>query len=827
MFEALHKLGGKIAHLLGDPDIGHSRLSLHDYESKESIFSGVPFAQILPYESYDEETGLFIGVKSLGFAIEVVPLVGGDDSAQKIVSSLFTELMDEGSSLQCLLFADHRTEPFLKAWERAKANSSDVLKQLARKRAQYFNTQAITTRIFRFILSYSIPCEEINPHLLQQLKDKKEKFLETLKPLTYALAWKPDNLLEFVGGLINFSMDPQVHKRKWNPYQSFSSQLTTGGQINVLEDKLEWMTDGETHFKSYRAIDFPEYWSLLDMQRLIGDVFRDVLRLNTPFYLHFGVHCPKQSKIEAGFWKRAYLVENQARSRLLLRWIPELEKELKETDYIRKSLSRGARFAWTQLSVGIWGEKTKIHQHEEVLKNLFRINQFTLTENRCVHLPQFLTALPMTWAEHVQDLKNLNLLRTTITDECVNFVPLQGEWMGTNTPCMLLVGRRGQLMSWNPFDNKTGNYNVVIAGRSGTGKSVFMQDLLLNALSTGAKVFVLEVGRSFEKMNDLLDGQQIRFSKESNICLNPFTNICSSDEDSRNASISFLKSIIACMAAPTLGTSDVENSLIEEAIRTVWKSHGSNSTISYVASWLRSHEDIQAKKIGTMLTPYTKEGVYARYFEGKNNVDFKNSMVLIELEELKDKKDLQTVVLQLFIMAITNQAFLGDRKTPFIICIDEAWDLLRGNQSGPFIETLARRLRKYNGSLVIGTQGIEDFFATAGSKAAFDNSDWMCLLSQKKSSIESLAESGKLSLNEAKKFALESVTTKQGQFSEVMICDAEGNYSLARLVLDRFSEMLYTSKAEEFAAIKELQKQGHSITSAIENLCERLPKKRK
>ena len=423
----------------------------------------------------------------------------------------------------------------------------------------------------------------------------------------------------------------------------------------------------------------------------------------------------------------------------------------------------------------------KVLNQEETLKSLFRINQFTLVENRCIQLPQFLAMLPMTWAEHAEDLKNLKVLRTTITDECANFIPLQGEWSGTPKPGMLLVGRRGQLLNWNPFDNQTGNYNVAISGRSGTGKSVFMQDLLFNALSTGAKVFVLDVGRSFEKMCHILDGQQIEFSKASNICLNPFSNILNRDSEETDTAIIFLKSIISCMAAPNDGTTDLEKVAIEKAIRKVLETKGSEASITNISEQLLQCEDLHAKKIGTLLTPYTSKGVYAKHFEGKNNVNFQNSMVLIELEELKDRKDLQTVVLQLFIMAITHQAFLGDRKTPFIICIDEAWDLLRGNQSGPFIETLARRLRKYNGSLVIGTQGIEDFFATPGAKAAFENSDWMCMLSQKSGSINALADSKKISLDEAKRFALESLTTRQGQYSEIMICDAEGNYSIARL----------------------------------------------
>lgn len=96
-------------------------------------------------------------------------------------------------------------------------------------------------------------------------------------------------------------------------------------------------------------------------------------------------------------------------------------------------------------------------------------------------------------------------------------------------------------------------------------------------------------------------------------------------------------------------------------------------------------KDEKARILGVMLTPYTKTGMYAKYFEGENNVDFTNPLVVIELEELKGKEDLQAVILQMFIMDIANRAFLGDRKTQFYICIDEAWDLLRAPQTGKFI----------------------------------------------------------------------------------------------------------------------------------------------
>lgn len=615
-------------------------------------------------------------------------------------------------------------------------------------------------------------------------------------------------------------MKTEVQKKDWNCFQTLSSQLTTGGAVKVKEDGLEWRTNEkkDIHYKSFRVVGFPSFWSLAAMQNLIGDVFRDNYRINVPFYLHYGVHCPKQSKAGQDFWGKSQLIEKQGGSYTLRRMIPQLNEELEECSRVRSSTNQGSKFVWTQFSIGLWGKEEEIIPAEQILKSLFRFNQFSLADNHFMHLPEFLSALPMTWAEHAIDLKKLNLLKTTLTSECGNFVPIQGEWFGTSpTPGMLLVGRRGQLVSWNPFDNKSGNYNVAIAGRSGSGKSVFMQELLFSGLSSGYKVFVLEVGRSFEKLCDLLNGQTIDFSKQSQICLNPFSLIIDNDEE-RSTSFSFIKSIVACMSSPSQSISSFEFSLIEEGIINAWKNKRNRATITDIAVWLSGHEDPHARKIATTLRPYSKDGIYAKYFEGENNINFTNPMVWIELEELKEKKDLQSVVLQLLIMTITNQAFLGDRKTPFYICIDEAWDLLRGNQTGVFIETLARRLRKYHGSLIIGTQGIEDFYATPGAQAAFENSDWTCLLSSKKSSISLLVDSGKLKISEYQQRAMESVTTRQGEYSEVMICDSNGGYSISRLILDPFSQLLYSTKAQEYARLKELQSKGLSIAESINHM---------
>lgn len=459
-----------------------------------------------------------------------------------------------------------------------------------------------------------------------------------------------------------------------------------------------------------------------------------------------------------------------------------------------------------------------MREAEQALSNIFKTNQFLLAENTYLHLPHLLSILPTAWSEYIQDLKYLNVLKTTISQECGHFVPCHGEWAGTPTPGMLLHGRRGQIMNWNPFDNLSGNYNTIVLGKSGSGKSVFMQDLLMNGLRGGARVYIIDVGRSYEKLCEVVKGQQLAFSKESHICLNPFTKLTIHDQEEKETALSFLKQTIACMAAPQSGTDEFENSLIEKAIYEVWEAKRNQATLTDIAKCLNSYPEEEAKRLGVMLTPYTSHGMYAKYFEGENNVNLSNALVLVELEELKGKKDLQAVILQLMIMTITNQAFLGDRKTPFYICIDEAWDLLRAKQSGEFIETLARRLRKYNGSLIVGSQNLEDLFSTPGAVAAFDNSDWVCFLSQKKSAIAVLEQSEKLGKDQNIFRALESVTTKAGEFSEVLIYQADGSYNIARVILDPFSYNLYSTKPQDYVRLKDLTRSGLSVVQAIHTI---------
>lgn len=105
------------------------------------------------------------------------------------------------------------------------------------------------------------------------------------------------------------------------------------------------------------------------------------------------------------------------------------------------------------------------------------------------------------------------------------------------------------------------------------------------------------------------------------------------------------------------------------------------------------------------------------------------------MHRLKSTPDLQSVVVQIFMLLIVNQVMLGKKEFESGIIFDEASGLLKGNKGGEFVEQLARMIRKHRGSLIVGTQNLDDFYASPGAEAVFMNSDWLCCLNQKSESI--------------------------------------------------------------------------------------------
>jgi len=187
---------------------------------------------------------------------------------------------------------------------------------------------------------------------------------------------------------------------------------------------------------------------------------------------------------------------------------------------------------------------------------------------------------------------------------------------------------------------------------------------------------------------------------------------------------------------------------------------------------------------------------------------------VLELEELKSRKDLQAVALLILMYRITQEMYLAPRDQEKIVIMDEAWDLLTGGKTAAFIEAGYRRARKYGGAFLTGTQGINDYYRSPASQAALENADWLFMLRQKQESIAKLEE--KLAFTPHMAHLVSSVRTEQGSFSEVFISCGQAGYGVGMLLLDPYSQLIGSANARDFSEVNAKRAQGLSMADAID-----------
>lgn len=419
----------------------------------------------------------------------------------------------------------------------------------------------------------------------------------------------------------------------------------------------------------------------------------------------------------------------------------------------------------------------------------------------------------------------MNHFSSRISWNVTNLTPWIAEWKGTKTPMMLFTGRRGQLTYFDPFDNDKGNFNISCCATSGSGKSFVTQEWITSVLASGGRAFVIDAGHSYKNICELLDGTYLEFGDRNyQIILNPFSSIDENDAALFLEQLPMLRMLIGQMASPNDALSGKQKSVLEKAIMVAWNSKKSKATITDVVEALKHTSDDDGpmhhtgKDLATMLHSYTATGMYGRYFDGESNIDLNKTFVVLELDALNTMPELQSVVLLILMMRITQVMYLSKNKRQRKLCIiDEAWRLLGRGRSGEFIEEGYRVARKHGGSFATITQKISDYFTSETAKAAYMNSDFALYLRQKPEELTSAEKLGHIDNSDGKVDVLRSLETIQGSYSEIAISSPSG-LSVVRFMVDPITEKLYSTKAEEVQFIREQVARGRPILDAISEL---------
>jgi conjugal transfer ATP-binding protein TraC len=849
----IKNLGLKIASLFGE---GSHGLNPHYKPLREAPSLCGSLFEYLPYDTFDPKSQLFFNKGSTGFSLMGTPVAGATFNDQGKIDKFFNQPgnLPEGCSMQFLLIASPRIEEKLNYWKSHRTNPKFA--GLTQRRYDFLNKKAFdkTTpaRDFKSMISYSLPGIRNTPVEKEDLENVRDLLQETLLKIgLHTKVMDDKDLIREVGNLVNYDKTTKQDECWYSDVEEIAKLIPDADiDAEVTKDGF-YLRDGKFVAHSFVPKTSPKLWALGHMDKLFGDILKGHETIPCPFIMHYGFTiCEGQSgQKKSAEVKRE--MTGKACQNGLSKWQPGVEEEFLEATEVVKEIQKGERVIDACFSVTTFCEPQDLRKVKTTLESIWNECGWSTLSATFLHQSVFLGSMPMMWTTGERTTKsslrlkkevigcgstfsNRGLTRRTITKEPQNLLPIVAEWTGQIAPGIPLIGRRGQLFFWSPFDGefipgpemyKSGdNKNFCIAGSSGSGKSFFCNDLIKDTICVGGKAFVMDKGKSFKNTCLNLGGKHVDFKGGASFSLNPFTHIPTGDSESEREDradlLGGLRSIVTAMAFRE-GQCD-EAGFLGEAVTTVWETYGPKGSIDRVYEVLRDQQDSRSKDIARCLLPFTTKGDYGHYFNPPASINLDSDLVVVETEDLPD--DLLAVMTMVMITQVWQKMVKSDRNAPFLVLIDEAWELLSGEASGEFINKLVRTARKYRCALGVATQNLDDFHeaGATGPQAAWQNSAWKLIFRQDPSTVTKFKSQPELEefVNSGYKETMIRSLDKPIDFSEFLIYSKDISCIPARFYADPYSALLYSTSGSEVAHLKSLQSSGKTLVESIETILE-------
>ena len=314
------------------------------------------------------------------------------------------------------------------------------------------------------------------------------------------------------------------------------------------------------------------------------------------------------------------------------------------------------------------------------------------------------------------------------------------------------------------------NANMVVFAKSGAGKSFTVKLEALRSMMVGADIVIIDPENEYQKLCDAVGGSYIRLSLSSDTRINPFDlpRVIDTDEadDALRANLVTLHGLLRQMLGGAgvgaggqvvAGLSPAEEADIDQALIDTYARVGITSdplthnstppTISDLYDTLL-HMGGTGPSLAQRLRKFTS-GTFAGIFSQQSNIDINNNMVVFNIRDLED--ELRPTAMYIVLNHIWNITRTDQRKRMLIV--DEAWQLMKYDDSANFLFSLAKRARKYQLGLTTITQDVEDFVGSKMGRAIVSNSSMQLLLKQSASAVDVLAQVFKLTDEEQKRLA--------------------------------------------------------------------------
>lgn len=303
------------------------------------------------------------------------------------------------------------------------------------------------------------------------------------------------------------------------------------------------------------------------------------------------------------------------------------------------------------------------------------------------------------------------------------------------------------------------NYNSVTFAKSGSGKSYATKLEILRSLMFDAEVLVIDPESEYEYLANAVGGRFFNISLSSDHHINPF-DLPTPREDESPADVlrSNIVTLVGLFRIMMGGLTPEEDAIIDRAITETYALKditGQSDFTNMEPPLLSDFELVLAGMEGSeslvqRLSKYTK-GTWAGFINRPTNVDINKKFVAFSVRDMED--DLKPVAMYIITHYIWNAVRKELKKR--LLVIDEAWWMMKSEDTASFLYSMAKRGRKYYLGLATITQDVGDFLNSPYGMPMITNSSIQMLLKQSPTSIDKLQQVFNLT-DEEKYLLLES-----------------------------------------------------------------------
>jgi type IV secretory pathway VirB4 component len=555
---------------------------------------------------------------------------------------------------------------------------------------------------------------------------------------------------------------------------------------------------GEKVLRSFFVISYPRFLS--------ESWFAPVINLDKIFDVSIVVQPIQTSEVLRTFQKKVAEVQSQINSRESKGLVrdPMLDTAYQDLENLRDQLQQAQEKLFdVGLYITIYGDsETELDKIESEIKSILEAKMVYIKPALFQQEQGFKTTLPI----GTDELKVYNKLNSSPLSSLFPFISFD---LTSNKGILYGINRHNSsLILFDRFSLE--NYNSITFAKSGAGKSYNTKLEILRTLMFDTDVIVIDPEREYEYLAETVGGRYFNISLNSEHHINPF-ELPTPGEDESFANIlrSNIINLVGLFRIMMGGLTPEEDAIIDRAITETYalKDITADSDFRDIEPPLMSDFELVlsgmegGESLAQRLTKYT-HGTWAGFINKPSNVDINKKLVVFSLRDMED--ELKPIAMYIVTHYIWN--VIRKKLKKRLLVIDEAWWMMKSEDTASFLLSLAKRGRKYYLGLATITQDVDDFMKSPYGVPIITNSSIQILLKQSPTSIDRLQQV--FSLTDEEKYLLLESDVGEGIFFA-------GLKHVAVKVISSYTEdQIITSDPSQILSIKKAKSDLEQQNSA-------------